>query len=238
MAASVLLVVTFVAALALASPPAVPGDSGDKLSSLEAALSSDPGNLRLANEYRMAVISTSQYDRAIKFFGKLVADHPDNANAHLNYGFADVDKLPVAGSITQLMLANNASSEFSKSLALQQTWIGYYTRGKFYLYWPSIFERTKLGVADLETAMKMQKADKKHAYHVYTFIALGDGYWKLGDVGRAIATWKEGLEEFPDNTELKTRLSKQGNDLKNLIENELDYTRRVDTNMHELWDDA
>ena len=80
---------------------------------------------------------------------------------------------PAAGSITQVILANNALTEFSKSLEIKPSWIGYYTRGNSYLYWPRIFGRTKLGIADLEEALKIQKAEPKRGYHVRVFVALG-----------------------------------------------------------------
>src|SRR5438128_11835764 len=88
------------------------------LSRLEAALASDPDNLRYGSEYRQAVIQAKEYERSLKFFEKLVADHPTCANAYLNYGFAYVDKIPASGSITQVILANTEFSHFSKSIQL------------------------------------------------------------------------------------------------------------------------
>ncbi len=209
-----------------------------ELSKLEAALAADPDSMRYASEYRQAIIPAKEHDRCIKFFEKLVADHPKSANAYLNYGFAYVDKIPAAGSITQVILANTALSYFTKSLELKPTWIGYYTRGNSYLYWPKIFNRAHLGVADLEKAFEMQKADKKRSYHVRVYISLGDGYWKMDQLDKARATWQEGAKLFPDNPQLKARLSKQGDELKTYIEDVLDPNKRVDTNLKELWSDV
>src|SRR5579863_2437588 len=153
---------------------AVSGEMPD-LAKFEAALSADPDNIRTGSEYRQAVIQAKEYDRCLKFFEKLVADHPQSGNAYLNYGFAYVDKIPASGSITQVILANTALSYFTKSIELQPSWIGYYTRGNSYLYWPKIFARAHLGVDDLEQCMKLQKSDKVHAYHVRAYISLGDG---------------------------------------------------------------
>src|SRR5688572_20963414 len=82
------------------------------LAKLEAAVAADPENLRQASEYRMAVIKAGEYDRCVAFFEKLVANHPQAANAWLNYGYAYVDKIPSAGSITQVILANTALTQF------------------------------------------------------------------------------------------------------------------------------
>src|SRR5437867_13191847 len=171
------------------------------LPKLEAALAADPDNIRYGSEYRQAVIQSKEYDRSLKFFEKLVADHPTAANAYLNYGFAYVDKIPAAGSITQVILANTALSYFTRSIELKPTWIAHYTRGNSYLYWPKIFNRAHLGDADLEAAMKIQKADKPRSYHVRAYVSLGDGHWKMDDMAKAKATWQEGIKLFPDNAQ-------------------------------------
>jgi tetratricopeptide (TPR) repeat protein len=216
-----------------------PDESG--LARLEARVAAAPDDMRAANDYRMAVVaaagdrSTRLYDRAIAFFEKLVAEHPTAANAHLNYGFAYVDKIPAAGTITQVILANNALTAFTKSLDLRPSWIGYYTRGNSYLFWPRIFGRTKYGIVDLNEAVALQRAEPRRDYHVRTFIALGDGYWKMDDLDKAVAAWKEGLAEFPGNAALTMRLAKQGDELKAQIESSYDPAKRVDTSLQDLW---
>jgi tetratricopeptide (TPR) repeat protein len=206
------------------------------LSKLESALASDPDNLRYGSEYRQAVIQAKEYERSLKFFEKLVADHPTASNAYLNYGFAYVDKIPASGSITQVILANTALSYFTKSIELKPSWIALYTRGNSYLYWPKIFGRAHLGVADLEQAMKIQKADTLRSYHVRSYVSLGDGYWKMDDVAKAKAVWQEGLKLFPASAALKARVSKDGDDLKTFIDDVLDPNKRVDTDLHEIWE--
>jgi tetratricopeptide (TPR) repeat protein len=202
---------------------------------LESAVADDPDNVRYANEYRKAAIKSKDFDRSLKFFEKLTADHPNSANLHLNFGFAYVDKIPVAGSITQVILANNALMQFSKAVELKPNWINLYTRGASYLFWPKVFNRAPNGVADLEQALKVQKNEPRQIYHAKTYIALGDAYWKTDQLDKARATWQEGLKLFPDRTELKTRLAQQGDDLKNTIEANFDPNKRVDTDLRELW---
>lgn len=226
---------TAVAAAKVVTPAAGVASEPSDLSSLEAALAAAPDDLRAANDYRMAVIPAKQYDRAIAFFKKLTAEHPNAANAHLNYGFAYVDKIPDAGAITQVILANNALGEFTKSLELRPSWIGLYTRGNSYLFWPRIFNRTKYGVADLSEALKMQKTEPKRHYHVRVYVSLGDGLWKSDDLTGAINIWREGLTQFPDNPRLTARLAKQGDELKTVIEADYDPQKRVDTSLQDLW---
>jgi tetratricopeptide (TPR) repeat protein len=212
-------------------------DYSTALRYLELAVAGGPDNLRYGSDYRQAIIRSKEFDRALKFFEETLLRHPKSANLHLNYGFAYVDKIPVAGSITQVILANDALTEFGKSLELQPSWIAYYTRGTSYLFWPKIFKRASLGVADLQRAMEIQKSGKLHSYHVKAYVALGDGYWKTDDLDRARAAWAEGLKEFPASTALKQRLSLKGDELKNLIEAQFDPSTRVNTDLRDLWTD-
>jgi tetratricopeptide (TPR) repeat protein len=213
---------------------------------LQQAVDLDPENLRNASQLRQAVIrqtiaahpkegSTADFDKEIAFFGKVAAAHPGSSNIFLNYGFAYVDKIPAAGAITQVILANTALTQFSKSIELKPTWIALYTRGNSYLYWPKVFGRASLGVADLEKAYAMQKMEPKKSYHLRVYVSLGDGYWKTDNLDKARAVWQEGLAAFPDSQALKDRLARQGDDLKMYIDDVLDPNKRVDTDLKELW---
>jgi tetratricopeptide (TPR) repeat protein len=216
------------------------------LDQLEAALTADPDNVRYGSEYRRAAILRGQalhgkegkpedFDRPIKFFEQLVSRNPTAANAYLNCGLAYVDKVPVVDALARVSVANAALVQFGKSLELRPSWVGYYTRGTSYLFWPRFFGRAKLGVADLETVVKMQNAGPKKPYYAHAWTALGDGYWKIDELEKARSTWSEGLKEFPETPALQERLSKQGDDLKMLIEDALDPKKRVDTNLKNLW---
>jgi tetratricopeptide (TPR) repeat protein len=237
--------------LAVPPPPAAPGsadaefaageqapalkDYAAALPRLEAAVAADPDSLRNASEYRMTVIAARAYDRALDFFKRLVEAHPQSAAAALNYGYAYVDKIPSAGSITQVILANSALTWFTRSIELQPTWLALFTRGNSYLYWPKVFGRAPRGIADLQAAIKMAEGAPRQPYHARAWVALGDGYWKLDDLERARATWSEAQKLFPDDAELKARLARRGDELKEYIEGELDPNRRVDTDLKPVW---
>jgi hypothetical protein len=83
--------------------------------------------------------------------------------------------------------------------------------------------------------VKIQKQTGTKPYHVRAWVSLGDGYWKIDDLDKAKSIWSEALKQFPDSPALKARLSKQGDDLKQVIEDSLDPNRRVDTDLKDLW---
>lgn len=213
------------------------GNDAAALPLFEKALAAEPDDLKIHDGYRKAVIRTGEYERAIGFYDKLTAANPASAYAWLNYGYAYVDKIPAAGSITQVILANQALIHFSKSIELKKSWIALYTRGNSYLYWPKVFGRTPLGVADLEQAVATakQEAGKKKVY-VRSWIALGDGYWKTGEPDKAKAVWREGRQLFGSVPQLEARLARDGEELEKYIDEQLDPNRRVDTSLSPLWE--
>lgn len=207
------------------------------LAPLEAAVAADPDSLRAASDYRRAVIKAGEYDRCIAFFEKLVAEHPQAANAWLNYGYAFVDKIPAAGSITQVILANDGLQQFSKSIELRRSWLALYTRGNSYLYWPTIFGRAPLAIADLEEAVGLARKDAKpKRVYARSFVALGDGYWKTGQPDKARAIWREGLKLFSGDAALQARLARDGDTLGAYIDDQLDPNKRVDTDLTPLFE--
>lgn len=211
------------------------GNLAAALPHLEAAVAADPESLRYHSGYRMAVIRAAEHDRAIAFYEKLVGRHPQSAAAWLNFGYAYVDKIPAAGSITQVILANNALTQFSKSIELKRTWLALYTRGNSYLYWPKVFGRAPLGVADLEEAVALSKKEKiRKRVYARAYIALGDGYWKTDQPEKARAIWQDGLKLFPGEKQLEARLARSGEELEAYIHDQLDPGKRVDTNLEPL----
>jgi len=212
-------------------------DDAAALPLLETVLASDPESLRAASEYRQAAIRLAAYDRALGFFEALAQAHPDSANAELNWGYAYVDKIPSEGAISRVILADSALRHFTRSLEIRKTWIGLYTRGNSYLFWPKVFNRVPLAVADLEEAVAMSKSQPKRRVYARAWVALGDAYWQSDQRERARATWQEGLRLFPGDQRLLTRLGKSDEEIAAYLYEQLDPSLRVDTNLADLWAD-
>jgi tetratricopeptide (TPR) repeat protein len=211
------------------------------LTRFEAALQADPNNLRYGNTYRLTVIKLNQvktYDRSIEFFKQLVADHPKAPNAWLNFGYAYVDKIPLEGAITQVLLANKAIAPFSAALALEESWLALYTRGNSYVYWPAIFGRTPLAIADLEKAIALSQQTEKRSYHARAYVALGEAYWRLNNLEKARQSWREALQLFPSNEALQVRLTQDDQALNALLTAHFEPGKRVDTDVSGIWEEA
>ena len=179
----------------------------------------------------MQINTKATYDRCLGFYEKLVAEHPDKPNAWMHYGYAYVDKIPLEGAITQVLLANTALGKFTQSLDLKETWLGRYTRGNSYLYWPAIFGRTSAAIADLERAIEMSQATTQQPYHVRAYVGLGEAHWRLSDFNKAREVWKAALERFPGNERLTQRLALDDDALNDFLKAHFDASRRVDTDV-------
>lgn len=215
-------------------------DVAATLDKFEAALKMKPNDLKTGNDYRLAVVGVNKvetYNRCIAFFENLTAENPKAPNAWMNYGYAFVDKIPIEGAITQVLLANTALGHFSTALALEDTWLGRYTRGNSYLYWPAIFGRTPKAIDDLTQAIvHSEKADKLLSVHVRPYIGLGEAYWRLDDLAKAREIWQDAIQKFPNNDALKKRLSLDDEALTAFLTTHFEPGKRVNTDLTVLWE--
>ena len=202
-----------------------------RLDALEAAVRAEPESARQASAYRQTVIVCGDHDRAIAFFAALAAAHPRSANVALNHGYAHVDAIPAAGAIGRVVLADRAIDQFTRALDLAPSWLGHYTRGNAYLYWPKVFGRLPLALADLERAAAIARAAGVRPYMARGWVALGDAYWKDDRLERAREAWGVGVELFPGEPLLAARLAAAGEALAAMIDAALDPATRVDTDL-------
>jgi tetratricopeptide (TPR) repeat protein len=208
------------------------------LDDFESRLAQDPGSLRIAAEYRQLVIETGRYDRSIKLFERLARDPRGGANRFLNLALANVDKVPVSGSVRRALLGRDALNALTRAIAIEPTDLAYLIRGLVNLYYDQfVFHRTDKGVADLETARQLAASHPQIAYVPRILVALGDGYWRLNRPDRARSIWREGLEAFPDQQTFRTRLDARADQIPDIIERALDAGVRVDTTLRELYPD-
>ena len=184
-------------------PRPTPAGGQRLLDGFEARLAQDPASLRVAAEYRQLVIDTGRYDRSIKLFERLARDPRGGANRFVNLALANVDKVPVSGSVRRALLGRDALDALTRAIAIEPTDLAYLIRGLVNLYYDQfVFHRTDKGVADLETARRLSAAHPQVPYAPRILVALGDGYWRLNRPDKARELWREGLAASPGRREL------------------------------------
>jgi tetratricopeptide (TPR) repeat protein len=235
------LLALLIGAAALAEPAAnttEPAVANRLLDGFEARLLQEPGNLRAAAEYRQLVIETGRYDRSIKLFERLARDPRGGANRFLNLALANVDKVPVSGSVRRALLGRDALDALTHAIAIEPTDLAYLIRGLVNLYYDQfVFHRTDKAVADLEVARKLATVHPQVAYMPRILVALGDGYWRLRQHDKARDVWREGLAAWPETDGFRVRLNATDAEIPDIIERALDAGVRVDTTLRELFPD-
>lgn len=222
----------------MAAAPPQPDATNRLLGDFEARLAQDPSDLRVAAEYRQAVIDTGRYDRSIKLFERLAKDPRGGANRFLNLALANVDKVPVSGSVRRALLGREALDALTRAIAIEPTDLAYLIRGLVNLYYDQfVFHRTDKGVADLETARRLAASHPQVAYAPRILVALGDGYWRLNQHDKAREVWREGLGVLPRLDGFRVRLDARDDQIADIIERALDAGVRVDTTLRELFPD-
>lgn len=217
------------------------GNGDAALDQLEEAIVAEPDNLRYGTDYRQVVIALAGddkalYDRSMELFEELTEAHPEADAAWLNLGFAHVDRIPVEGAITQVLVADRAVKALTRALEAEESWVGLYTRGNALLFWPPIFGRTEAALRDLERAIDLGE-DEPEPYHARAWAAVGDGHWRLGDSATARDAWRQGLERFPGDPLLRARDEiEDDTKLDALLDAHYAVGQRVATHLRELFD--
>lgn len=225
--------------MAAAAQAADPAAVTRQLDDFEAQLTRDPGSLRVAAEYRQLVIETGRYDRSIRLFERLSKEPRGGANRFLNLALANVDKVPVSGSVRRALLGRDALDALSRAIAIEPTDLAYLIRGLVNLYYDQfVFHRTDKGVADLEMARRLASAHPEVHYAPRILVALGDGYWRLNQRDKARETWRDGLAASGDPARFRVRLEARDDQIPDIIERALDAGVRVDTTLNELFPDV
>jgi len=229
-------VLSVVCSGALRPVVAAADDDPRTIVALERAVIADPENLKVAAAYRQLAIASRDFDRPIGVLEKLAKRKGSGPNVQVSLALAYVDKVPTSGDIRRLYLGRDAINALTKAIAQQPTILAYYIRGLINLYYNNfIFHRVPRGVADLEHALSMASGDSSPALMVRVRTALGDGYFRLGDVAKAREVWSAALATFPADAGLKSRLEQQGTALEDIVTTALTASRRVDTSLGDVF---
>ena len=170
------------------------------LDDLEARLAQDPGEPAARRPSTASWSSRPGATTGASSCSSVSRSDPrGGANRFVNLALANVDKVPVSGSVRRALLGRDALDALTRAIAIEPTDLAYLIRGLVNLYYDQfVFHRTDKGVADLETARRLAAAHPQVLYAPRILVALGDGYWRLNQHEQARGVWREGLASFPD----------------------------------------
>ena len=205
------------------------------LATLESQTAARPESLKVAADYRQAVIASGEYDRAIAFFERLAGQPGAGPHVFLNLAFAYIDKIPAVGAFRRISLGNHATAALTRSIEREPSDLAYLVRGMVNLrFEKGFFHRTPQGVADLERALQLAAPHLDRPYVARIYLSLGDGHWRLKNHDTARDTWRAGLARFPNDPRLAMRLTSADAAVTDAITHDLDAGVRVDTRLRDL----
>jgi tetratricopeptide (TPR) repeat protein len=144
-------------------------------------------------------------DEYVAAIEALAAADPENAGLQVALGHAYLQKLfgvvstPEAGT-----WAMKSDAAFDRALELDDhNWAARFSKAVALSNWPAFMGRGPEAIDHFETLLEQQAGQPKRDEFALTYLFLGNMQRAGGEGEQAVATWKAGLELFPDMGELR-----------------------------------
>lgn len=149
------------------------------------------------------------FDEVFALYEKRATDNPGDANAQVEYGTACLQKLfTVTDGPEKGVWATKADKAFDNALAIDDhNWGARFTKAVSLSNWPAFMGKQASAARQFETLIEQQKSGPVSPEHAQTYFYLGNMYQSMGKSEQALATWRQGLEIFPGNTQLQGQIS-------------------------------
>jgi tetratricopeptide (TPR) repeat protein len=198
------------------------------LAYLQAAALSDPDNLRLNNDFRLALRNNNRFAQEEAFFTQQ-AKKIKSANTSIGLALAYVDEMrscprPPDGLVCQAQDSSHSISTLTEVLALHPyNIIARYARGLNNLYWPSLMGHLPQAQEDLQYAIALLRplGSVSGVFSEQAYTALGDVFAKDGKIDKARNIWQNGEIVVPNSSLLNSRLNIPQDQLVNMENNQL-----------------
>ena len=132
---------------------------------------------------------------------------PNNPDLQNELGKAYLQKLFDVG-IGPMAAAwgDKADKAFDHALELDDThWEARFHKALALSNWPTFLGKQSESIHQFELLMGQQERASPSPEHALTYYYLGNMYDQAGEHDKAVATWKRGLERFPDNERLRQK---------------------------------
>ncbi len=181
---------------------------------LQAAAQAEPGNLRYANDYRIALRDQGRYGEEEAFFS-YQAQLVRAPNTTISLALVYVDEMrgcpkPPDGLVCQAQDSSRSISSLNGMLIRHPyNIIARYVRGLNHLYWPSLMGHLPKAQIDLQYAVALTRhlGSIGNAFIPLAYAALGDVFAKDGQIDSARNVWLNGKSVVPDASILDSRLA-------------------------------
>lgn len=148
-------------------------------------------------------------DDVLKLMEERAKSRSNDPKAQVELGQAYLQKLfSVPAGPEQGLWASKADKAFDSALALDDHhWEARFNKAISLSNWPAFMGKQAEAARQFETLLEQQKAGDRRPEHSQTYFFLGNLYQSMGKTEQALATWRAGLELFPDNARLSQQIA-------------------------------
>ncbi len=148
-------------------------------------------------------------DQAIAELERRAADDPRSAAAQSALGQAYLKKCGDIKDVReQAILAMQADKVLDTALSLDpNNWDARFTKSAAMSHWPASLNKGQEVIDNFQTLIQQQEAQPQQPQFAKSYIQLGDYYQKAGNPDYANQVWQRGAALFPDNEELRGKLT-------------------------------
>ena len=148
-------------------------------------------------------------DEVIAEFERLAQLDPNNPDRKVELGYAYIQKIQEVGaSALAGKWATKADEMFDAALELDEShWTARYMKAISLSHWPAFMGKSAEAITQLETLIEVQDQSPIQDEHAEPYLTLGNMYLSQGKDDLALATWKKGLNLFPNHAGLKAQVA-------------------------------
>ncbi len=154
---------------------------------------------------------SGKLDQAISDLEQRVADNPQSPECPAALGRAYLQKCGTIQDVReQGILAMKADQAFDAALNLDgNNWDARFTKAVAMSYWPTQMNRGTEVMQHFSTLIEQQEAQSPQPQFAQSYVWLGKEYAKYGHAQEAQDVWQRGAALFPQDQELRSKLSGQ-----------------------------
>jgi tetratricopeptide (TPR) repeat protein len=155
------------------------------------------------------IADAGKLDEVVQMLEERAKARGNDPDAQVESGLAYLQKVFRAGGGPEAgVWATKADKAFDAALALDDNhWMARFQKAVSLSFWPPVMGMQPDSVKHFEILVAQQENATPHEGFVHTYLMLGNLHLQMGAKDKAIATWQKGLAKFPDNEELKKKLS-------------------------------
>lgn len=148
-------------------------------------------------------------DEYVAAIEALAAADPEDPELQVALGVAYLQKLFTVGNTPEAgPWAMKADAAFDQALELDDhNWAARFTKAVSLSNWPAFLGRAPEAIEHFEILLEQQAAVPQRDEFAMTYLFLGNMQQAGGEPDKALATWRAGLERFPNVEELRSALA-------------------------------